>query len=98
MEDSLTLKDVIALGEYEPEILGKYPEWENLSNSARFELIRQGLEKRRKRIFDMWCDVVNFIGDFPQADRQETKGNLERQMQQLRADKERLYNEYSKLT
>ncbi len=98
MDNTLTLEKVIALGEFEPEVLAKYPEWEKLSNSARFEMIRQGLEKRRQRLFNMWCDVVNFIGDFPQADRQETRENLERQLQTLRADKERLYNEYSKLT
>ncbi len=97
-QDSISLKDVISLGEFEPEVLAKYPEWEKLSNYVQFELIRQGLENRRKQLFKKWSEVVNFIGDFPNANRQETKENLERQLQTLRADKERLYNEYSKLT
>lgn len=96
--DTLSLKDVIALGEFEPKVLAKYSEWEKLSNYARFELIRQGLENRRKQLFKKWSEVVNFIGDSPTSDRQETKENIERQLQDLRADKERLYNEYSKLT
>ncbi len=94
----LTLSEVIELGEYEPEVLAKYPEWEKLSNYARFQLITRGLETRRRQLFKKWSEVVNFIGDFPSASREETKTNLERQLQQLRADKERLYNEYSKLT
>lgn len=97
-QDLISLKDAIAFGEFKPEILAKYPEWEKLSNYARFQMISQGLENRRKQIYKKWTEVVNFIGDDPTTDRQETKENLERQMQTLRADKERLYNEYSKLT
>lgn len=94
----MTLEQIIELGEYEPEILAKYPEWGKLSNYARFQIITNGLENRRKQLFKKWSEVVNFIGDSPLSDRQETKANLERQLQTLRADKERLYNEYSKLT
>ncbi len=98
MDDSFNLKEAINLGEFEPEVLAKYPEWEKLSNYARFELIRQGLENRRRQLFKKWGEVVNFIGDSKTSDRQETKDNIERQLEALRADKERLYNEYSKLT
>lgn len=98
MDNSFNLKEAINLGEFEPEVLEKYPEWEKLSNYARFEMVRQGLENRRRQLFKKWGEVVNFTGDFPNASRQETKENIERQLEALRADKERLYNEYSKLT
>lgn len=94
-----SLKEAINLGEYEPEILAQYPEWEKLSNYARFQLISQGLETRRKQLFKKWSEIINFIDDSDNPTLQEeAKGNIERQLKKLREDKERLYLEYSKLT
>ncbi len=93
------LKEAISLGEYDPQVLGKYPEWQNLSNHARFQLISQGLEIRRKQLFTKWSEIVNFIDDSDNPSLQdEAKTNIERQIKKLREEKERLYLEYSKLT
>lgn len=95
----LSLREVIDLGEYDPELLSKYPEWEKLSNYARFQLITRGLENRRRQLFRKWSEIVNFINDSDNPTLQEeAKENIERQLKNLRVDKERLYNEYSKLT
>ncbi len=96
--EPLTLKEVINLGEYDPNLLSKYLEWENLSNYVRFQLITQGLENRRKQLFKKWSEIVNFIDDSDNPRlKEEAKNNIERQLKELRADKERLYWEYSKL-
>lgn len=95
----LSLREVIDLGEYKPELLSQYPEWEKLSNYARFQLITRGLENRRRQLFKKWSEVVNFINDSDNPELQhEAKENIERQLKELRVDKERLYSEYSKLT
>lgn len=95
----LTLREVISLGEYEPEILSQYPEWEKLSEYARFQLVTQGLETRRRQLFKKWSEIINFIDDSDNPRLQnETKTNIERQLKKLRSDKERLYLEYSKIT
>lgn len=94
-----SLREAISLGEYEPEILSRYPEWEKLSNYARFQLISQGLETRRKQLFKKWSEIINFIDDSDNPTLQEeAKNNIERQLKKAREDKERLYLEYSKLT
>ncbi len=95
----LSLREVIDLGEYKPELLSQYPEWEKLSEYARFQLITKGLENRRRQIFKKWAEVVNFIDDSGNPKlQQEAKENIERQLKELRADKERLFSEYTKLT
>lgn len=97
--EPFSLKEAIALGEYQPETLSKYPEWEKLSGHAQFELISQGLETRSRQLFKKWSEIVNFINDSDNPTLQdEAKQNIERQIKTLREDKERLYLEYSKLT
>ncbi len=97
--EPFSLKEAIALGEYQPEVLSRYPEWERLSGHAQFELISQGLETRSRQLFKKWSEIVNFIDDSNNPNLQEeAKQNIERQLKKLREDKERLYLEYSKLS
>lgn len=97
-QDSISLQDAVRLGEYDPARLAQYPEWAKLSHAGQFELISQGLENRRRSLYKKWQEIVNFINDAGDTNvREQAKLNIEAQMKELRAEKERLYLEWSKV-
>lgn len=94
---SISLQDAIKLGEYKPEVLSGYPEWQRLSKYAQWELISQAVEHRRRQLMNKWAETDNFanFSNDPNL-KQKTRENIQEQLRKLGEDKEKLYLEYSK--
>jgi len=56
---SNSLEKAIELGEYQPEFLGKYPEWSGMSSHMQFEFIRRGIDNRRQHLRREYASIVN---------------------------------------
>lgn len=97
VQPPMSLEEAVRLGEYQPEFLSRYPEWNTLSHFVQFQKISQALENRKRFLMQKWAEVINFMdeNDDPKL-REEAKRGIEAQLADLRKDKEKLYWEYLK--
>jgi hypothetical protein len=92
----LTLQKAIELGEYEPHVLSKYPEWHLLSKHAQLQLIRKGLDNREFQLKMEWAEIANVLDFSKKPHLEEVLKRIDTQRKKLYADRERLYIEYTK--
>jgi hypothetical protein len=92
----MTLDKAIELGEYNPEFLASFPEWHTFSRHIQFEYIRKALDTRNRHLMTQWAEITNVLDFRLKPHLTEALRNIERQLEHLRSDKERLYVEYSK--
>lgn len=90
-----TLKDAVNLGEYRPEYLANFAEWHTLSPHIQWSLIRRGLEIRRKQLLTHWAELNNTLDLRNKPKVQQAMKNVEKQLQKLAEDQEKLYVEYA---
>lgn len=92
---SITLQKAVDLGEYNPEYLSTFPEWHTLSNVIKWQMIKQALDNRERRLVKQWAEINNVIDFRSKPQLQEALRNIEIQRQKLLDDKEKLMFEYS---
>lgn len=92
---TMTLQKAIDLGEYDPEYLGQFPEWHTLSRNIQFEFIRKALQTRNNQLIKQWAEIVNILDFRLKPHLKLALKNIEDQLEKVKADKERLYVEYS---
>jgi len=93
----MSLTKAVELGEYEPEYLSKFEEWNELSKHSQFELIRQALENRLRQLIGQYAEVNNVLDFSKKPHLQEVLKNIDDQRKKVLEDKEKLYLEYSKI-
>lgn len=92
---SITLQQAIEFGEYDPKYLTKFSEWHDLSLHIQWQLIRKALDIRNKQMFSQYSEL-NSVLDFSKKPHiWSAMKNLERQVEILAQDRERLYIEYT---
>lgn len=91
----MTLQKAIDLGEYDPNYLGQFPEWHTLSRHVQFEFIRKALENRNRQLIVQWAEITNILDFRLKPHLKDALYNIEDQLEKLKADKERLYVDYS---
>jgi hypothetical protein len=92
----LTLQKAIELGEYEPAFLAQFPEWYKLTRHIQFEYIRKAIENRNKQLMTQWAEITNILDFRLKPHLREALRNIEKQLQNLQEDKEKLFIEYSR--
>lgn len=92
----LTLQKAIEFGEYDPQFLSGFPEWNQLPRHSQFQLIREALENRRKHLLTQWAEITNVLDFSKKPYLKEALRNIEAQWEKLAKDKEKLFLEYSK--
>jgi hypothetical protein len=93
----ITLQQAVQMGAYDPEDLAHYEEWHGLSTIVQFELIRRGIDNRRKQLRQQWAAMAN-APDFSQKPHlKEAQKNIELAQKQLQIDEEELTLEYSRM-
>jgi hypothetical protein len=96
LSNTLTLDKAIELGEYAPKFLAQFPEWKRFSRHVQFEYIRKAIDNRNRHLITQWAEITNVLDFRLKPHLNEALRNIEKQLQALRDDKERLYFEYSK--
>ncbi len=92
----MTLQRAVELGEYDPEYLSTFPDWHTLSAHVQLQFIKSGLDNRERQLVLQWAEICNVIDFSLKPHLAEALRNVEKQLKQLGADRERLYLEYSR--
>lgn len=94
--DFLTLEKAISLGEYNPKVLEDYPEFKVLSHHAQWQLIREALKNKERHLWMQWKEINNQLDFSKKPYLQTGLDNVQKQIEQVHEDEERLILEYSK--
>lgn len=92
---SLTLNEAIDFGEYNPEYLSQFEEWQTLSPHIQWQLIRKALDTRRQQLITQYAELNNILDMSKKPHVQKAMKDVEEQLQKVMDDRERLYIEYS---
>ena len=97
MEEStgMSLKEAVEMGEYEPKVLKGYKEWKDLTRNIQWQLIRQGLKRRRELLRTNYAEVFNQIDFSKKPHLAQALKNIEKQLDKLQEEEEKLQVEYS---
>lgn len=90
----MTLQKAIDLGEYKPEFLSTFPEWQTISKHVQFQFIKQGLENRRHQLLQQYAEISNVLDFRLKPELKDTLNNIHRQLKSLDNDFERISMEY----
>ena len=93
----LSLSKAIELGEYDPEYLSRFDEWNQLSRHSQFELIRRAIENRLRQLIGQYAEINNVLDFSKKPHLQVALKNIDDQRRKVLNDKEDLYLEYSKI-
>jgi len=93
---TLTLREVIELGEYDPDYLATFAEWHGLSHHIQFQYIREALDNRHRHLITQWAEINNMLDFSLKPHLSEALENIMVQIKKLEKDREKLYLEYSK--
>ena len=92
---TMTLQKAVDLGEYDPEYLAIFPEWNQLSRHIQWQMIRQALHNRRKQLMVQWAEVANQPDLSKKPHLAVALKNIQKQLDHLQTDEEELQVEYS---
>lgn len=91
----MTLEQVVELGEYKPEFLATFPEWQTYSPHVQLQFIRHAIDNRKHHLLTQWAEINNVLDFRTKPELQKALKNIEKQMSDLEEDREKLYLEYS---
>ncbi len=91
----LTLEKAIELGEYDPQVLGRFEEFRRLSRYSQWQLIRQAIKNREKQLRMHWAELTNQLDLSQKPYIKEALKKIELKIEELNEDEERLLIEYA---
>ncbi len=91
-----TLKDAVRMGEFEPEFLTQFEDWNELTRNMQFQYIREAIENRRKILLQQYVALYNTLNFSQNPELQKACDNNVAQLEAMMKRKEELYVEYSK--
>jgi hypothetical protein len=94
----ITLKEAVDLGEYDPNYLAKFPEWNDLTNHIQLEYIRRAIENRRRQLVVQWAQINNVLDFHAKPELKEVLDKISDQIRQLDRDQEKIWIEWADKT
>ncbi len=92
---SISFKEAIELGKYEPAFLSQYTEWNTFDAQIQYQYIIKAIGNRRKQLRLQWAALANQL-DFSQKPHlKAAQGKVEKAIRDLNDDEERLIVEYA---
>ncbi len=92
----ITLLRAVELGEYDPEILSRFPDWQLLGRHSQFQLVRKALANRDLQLRSEWADINNQLNFSKKPFLHTALKNVEKQIEHLRLEEDRMYIEFTK--
>ncbi len=90
----ITLDQAIEFGEYDPDYLSRFSDWERLSRHIQLEMIKKALDNRRRQLVGQYAELNNVL-DFSKKDYlKNALKNIENQLKKLEEDREKIYLVY----
>lgn len=91
----MSFKEAIKLGEYDPKFLSSYEEWNSMSPHAQLQIIREGMDNRRKQLLMQWAELDRAIDARIKPELGVAKKNIERHLKKIEDDREKYYLEFT---
>lgn len=88
------LREVVDMGEYDPEYLGTFAEWHSLSKPVQWTLIKKALDIRERQLVQQWAEINNVLDFRLKPELKVALKNIEKKRHEVMADRERLLMEY----
>ena len=92
----MTLQKAVDMGEYKPEYLSTFPEWNTLGKHVQFQFISTGLKNRRNQLLTQYAEINNVLDFRLKPELKVTLNNIIEQMKVVDDDYEKLSIEYFK--
>ncbi len=93
----LNLQAAVNMGEYEPDYLARFPEWQELTVTMQFEFVRKGIEQKRRQLRLQYATTFNAPNYSKKPHLEEAIKNIFARLRKLQEDEERLSIEYSRI-
>lgn len=94
-KSTITLQQAIEFGEYDPKFLQNFAEWHTLSTHIQWQLIRRALDIRHRQLITQYAELNNALDFSKKPYIRDAMKNVQKHLEELRDDKEKLYVEYS---
>lgn len=92
---SITFKEAIELGKYEPEYLSQFPEWQTFDRQIQYQYVIRAIQNRRKQLRLQWANLSNQLNFSEKPHLKTASKKVEKAISDLNADEERLIVEYA---
>lgn len=92
---TMTLLKAVELGEYDPEVLSRWPEWHQLSKHGQFQLVRKGLTNKDFQLRGSWAEINNQLNFSKKPHLHKALESIEKEISQLRIEEDRLFVEFT---
>lgn len=94
-DPAISFKEAIEMGKYEPDFLAQFPEWEKFDPQIQYQYVIKALTNRRKLLRQQWAAIVTQLDFSKKPHLEEAQHKVEKAIQQLNKDEERLVVEYA---
>ncbi len=82
------------MGEYHPDFLAAFPEWETLSKPIQWELIKKALDIRERQLVQQWAEINNILDFRLKPELKVALKNIEESRHEVMRDREMLIMVY----
>lgn len=93
--DEITLQKAIDMGEYELNYLMTFLSWHKLSKIMQWQMVIQAIKNRRRFLELNYAETFNMLDFSKKPELAGALKNIERQLEKLRADEEKLRVEWA---
>ena len=88
------LREVVEMGEYDPDYLGTFAEWHTLSKPVQWSLIKKALDIRERQLVQQWAEINNILDFRLKPELKIALKNIEKKRHEVMRDREILLMEY----
>lgn len=88
----MTLQKAVDLGEYDPEYLSTFPEYQTLTPHLQWRMVHQAIKNRRTSLNVNWAEIANQPDYSKKPHLKPIQESIEKQLRQLQIDEENLQN------
>ena len=95
--ESVSLKEAIEMGEYDPKYLQSFAEWQKMSKNMQWQMIRKALKNRQRLLRLNYAEIFNQLDFSKKPELKIAMENIQKQIENLQKDEEGLQLEYSSI-
>lgn len=88
------LQKAIDMGEYDPQKLANFPEWQTLNTKAQFQFIKEGLNNKERLLNVQWAALFRSSNFQSTPETASALKTIEQQRHKVSQDREQLFKEY----
>ncbi len=93
-QKTFQLREVIDMGEYDPEYLATFAEWHTLSKNIQWSMIKKALDIKDRQLVQQWVEINNVMDFRLKPELKIALKNIQNMMHKVSKDRENLILKY----